>query len=212
MDKEGATTTEDAPVIKGYMENSIGHLVPDRLVAPLDRRRDEVVRRIVEEGMKLSVSLAAYRRGAHEACETFLEESAAKYDTQLGGDKGNVTLTSFDGSLRLSLATYDRMTFDERLQIAKKLIDECVKKWTRNTRKEPRALIEAAFQVDKKGRLDPHRLLSLRKLNIKDEQWEKAMEALTESIQTSRSKQYLRLQRRRADGGYENIPLSLASV
>ena len=208
-DKNDAAET---PVIKGYMENSIGHLVPDRLVSPLDRKRDQVVRRIVEEGVELSAALAAYRQRASEAAEAFLQESAAKFDTQLGGDKGNVTLTSFDGRLRLSLSTYDRMTFDERLQIAKQLIDECVKKWTRNSRKEPRALIEAAFQVDKKGRLDPHRLLALRKLNIKDEQWEKAMAALTESIQTSRSKQYLRLQRRRGDGGYENIPLSLASV
>ena len=211
MSTESETAAE-TPALKGYMENSIGHLVPDRLVAPLDRKRDAVVRRVVKEGMELSAALAAYRRSAAEACETFLQESAAKYDTQLGGEKGNVTLSSYDGRLRLSLATYDRMTFDERLQIAKTLIDECVKKWTRNTRKEPRALIEAAFQVDKKGRLDPHRLLALRKLNIQDEQWCKAMTALSDSIQLSRSKQYLRLQRRKGDGGYENIPLSLASV
>ena len=203
---------EEAPVIKGYMENSIGHLVPDRLVSPLDRKRDAVVRQVVEEGAKLSEQIAAYKQRTMEACESFLAESAAKFDTQFGGEKGNVTLTSYDGRMRVSLATYDRMTFDERLQIAKKLIDECVKKWTRNSRKEPRALIEAAFQVDKKGRLDPHRLLALRKLSIKDEQWERAMQALSESIQVHRSKQYLRLQRRRGDGGYDNVPLSLHSV
>lgn len=195
-----------------YLEDAQGRLVPLRLVAKVDLERDKLVRGIVEEGAKLSAELADYKRRALEACAAFVERSAREYKATLGGEKGNITLSSYDASVRLSLATHDRMQFDERLQIAKSLVDECIQRWAKGTRSEVRALIGDAFKTDKKGRLDTGRLLSLRGLDIKDEQWQAAMKALSAAITVIRSQQYLRLQRRRADGGYDPIPLSLASV
>lgn len=195
-----------------YLEDAQGRLVPLKLVNKVDLERDKLVRKLVEEGAKISAELTDYKRRALEACAAFVERSAKEYETTLGGEKGNITLSSYDASVRLTLATHERLHFDERLQVAKKLVDECIKKWAKGTRAEVRALITDAFKVDRKGRLDTGRLLSLRSLDIKDDQWRQAMAALSDAVTVSRSQQYLRLQRRRDDGGYDPIPLSLASV
>ncbi len=39
--------------------------------------------------------------------------------------EGEVSLTSFDGEYRVLIAADERISFDERLQIAKSLIDDC---------------------------------------------------------------------------------------
>ncbi|MCY4377354.1 MAG: DUF3164 family protein [Spirochaetaceae bacterium] len=194
------------------MEDQMGRLWPDRLISPVDRERDKLVRELVEEGQKLSAALAAYKAKATSACQAFVDRSASEFGTTLGGEKGNVTLSTFDGRLRLTLATYDRIQFDERLQVAKKLIDGCIKRWTKNSNSNAKTLIQQAFKVDRRGRLDVPALLELRTLEIDDPEWKKAMDALSKAIKVSRSQQYLRLQRRREDGGYDPIPLALAGV
>lgn len=197
---------------KGYREDQQGRLVPDKLISKLDKERDELVRLLGEEGMKLSAELAAYKARTIAAAQKFIARSAAEYDTQLGGQKGNVTMSTYDGRLRITLTTHDRIQFDERLQVAKQLIDKCLRRWTKNANANVRALTQEAFKADRRGRLDTGRLLSLRKLKIEDAEWQKAMSALSDAITVTRSQQYLRLQRRREDGGYDPIHLSIAAV
>ena len=92
----------------------------------------------------------------------FVELSAEKYDVSLGGRKGNVSLTSFDGRLRIQVAISETMSFDERLKAAKALVDECIADWTADSRSELKVLVLDAFQVDKEGRIDTGRILGLR--------------------------------------------------
>lgn len=203
----------DIEIPKGYREDQQGRLVPEKLISQLDKERDELVRLLAEEGMKLSAELAAYKARAVAATQRFIDRSAAEYAAKLGGDKGNITMSTYDGRLRITLTTHDRMQFDERLQVAKALIDACVQRWTKNANANVRVLIRDAFKVDRRGRLDTGRLLALRKLEIADEQWKEAMRALSDAITVTRSRQYLRLQRRReGDGGYEPIHLSIAAT
>lgn len=203
----------DIEIPKGYREDQQGRLVPEKLISKLDKERDELVRLLAEEGMKLSAELAAYKARAVAATQQFIDRSAAEYAAKLGGDKGNITMSTYDGRLRITLTTHDRMQFDERLQVAKALIDACVQRWTKNANANVRVLIRDAFKVDRRGRLDTGRLLALRKLEIADEQWKEAMRALSDAITVTRSRQYLRLQRRReGDGGYEPIHLSIAAT
>ena len=203
----------DIEIPKGYREHQQGRLVPEKLISQLDKERDELVRLLAEEGMKLSAELAAYKARAVAATQQFIDRSAAEYAAKLGGDKGNITMSTYDGRLRITLTTHDRMQFDERLQVAKALIDACVRRWTKNANANARMLIQDAFKVDRRGRLDTGRLLALRKLKIDDDQWKEAMRALSDAITVTRSRQYLRLQRRReGDGGYEPIHLSIAAT
>ncbi|MDR1506452.1 MAG: DUF3164 family protein, partial [Treponema sp.] len=56
------------------------------------------------------------------------------------------------------------------------------------------------------------RVLGLRRLEIHDPDWQKAMRAITESIQVSGSKQYLRFYERNENGEYRQIPLDVAAL
>jgi hypothetical protein len=111
--------------------------------------------------------------------EAFVELSGEQYGAKLGGTKGNVTLYSFDGRFKLLRSMDDFIVFDERLQAAKSLIDDCLKRWSQGSQIELRTIVNDAFQVDKTGRINTTRVLSLRRLEIADETWQAAMQAIS---------------------------------
>ena len=76
---------------------------------------------------------------------------------------------------------------------------------------ELHTLINGAFQVDKQGRINVNRILSLRRLEITDERWKQAMMAIGESLQIVGSKTYIRIYERQDNGGYKPLPLDVAA-
>ncbi|MDR0322341.1 MAG: DUF3164 family protein [Treponema sp.] len=197
---------------KEFMTDSQGRQVPADLVKDIDKKRDETVRRIADEAMKMKSVLLDFKNKIRADIEKFVEMSAAKYGLKWGGKKGNITLTSYDGQFKLVVAMNDNITFDERLQVARGLIDKCIKKWSSGARQEIRVLVNDAFQVDKQGKISTARVLGLRRLDITDTDWQKAMTAITESVQITGTKQYLRVYERDANGEYQNIPLDVAAL
>ena len=195
-----------------YMMDSQQRLVHKSNVKPIDLDRDRVVKKIVAKAEKLSAELAAFRAEAGGEIDAFLERSAARYGVSMKGEKGQVTLSSYDGSQRLQATEAERLEFDEGLQVARKLLNRYVRRVARNAPADVKTLIQDAFKVDTKGRLDARQILRLRKHDIQDEDWKKAMEAISDAVTVARSKRYLRIQRRGENGRYELISLSLAGV
>jgi hypothetical protein len=195
-----------------FMTDSQGRQVPVDLVSEIDKLRDQTVRRIADEAMKMKGVLAAFKERIRDDIYTFVEISAEQYGKKWGGKKGNITLTTYDGKYRLVVSMDDQITFDERLQIARELIGDCIEKWSEGSRGEIRILVQDAFQVDKTGKISTARVLGLRRLEITDPDWQKAMTAITESIQISGSKQYLRFYERNDQGEYIQIPLDVAAL
>jgi hypothetical protein len=195
-----------------FMTDSQGRQVPVELVKEIDKLRDQTVRRIADEAMKMKEILADFKKRIRDDIYAFAGLSAEQYGKTWGGKKGNITLATYDGKYRLVVAMDDNITFDERLQIARELIGDCIKKWSSGSRNEIRILVQDAFQVDKTGKVSTARVLGLRRLDIHDPDWQKAMTAITESIQISGSKQYLRFYERNEQGEYIQIPLDVAAL
>ena len=195
-----------------YMTDSQGRQVPVELVSGIDKLRDQTVRKIADEAMKMKEVLAAFKQRIRDDIYTFVELSANRYGKSWSGKKGNITLSTFDGKYRLVIAMDDQIVFDERLQIARDIIGGCLDKWSDGARPEIRLLVNDAFQVDKTGKINTARVLGLRRLEIHDPEWQKAMRAITESIQVSGSKQYLRFYERDGNGEYHQIPLDVAAL
>jgi hypothetical protein len=194
------------------MINARGKEIPSNLVRPVDKIRDSVISNITEQAEFLSKKLSKFKEETFLDIYNFLELSASKYNTSFGGEKGNVTLTSFDGNSKVVLNIKENIAFDERLQIAKKLIDECIKIWVEDSRDEIKILVDRAFQVDKKGQINIRRILELRQVNILDEKWQLAMVAIGEAITVTNSKEYIRVYKRIEDGSYELINLDIAKL
>lgn len=198
-------------VPEGYMEDSQGRMVPKEMIKEVDITRNDLVIELITEVKKLSLKLAAFKEAAMDDIQAFVDLSGEKYGAHLGGRKGNVTLFSYDGRFKLIRSIDDFITFDERLQAAKALIDECLKKWTEGSRAELRTIVNDAFQVDKTGRINTNRVLGLRRLDIQDETWQQAMQAISDSVQVINSKSYIRFYERQPDGSYRQLNLNIAA-
>ena len=197
---------------KSYMTDAQGRQVPVDMVKDIDKLRDQTVRDIAQKAFAMRDKLAALKKELRDDLFSYLQLSAGRYGKTYGGKKGNVTLMSYDGSLMLKLAVNEHIVFDERLQIAKSIIDECINRWAEGSRNEIKALVNSAFYVDKAGNINTARILGLRRLDISDPEWKRAMEAITESIQVSGSKEYLRVYTRADNGEYQQVPLDVAAL
>lgn len=196
----------------GYKKNSMGHLVPVETIKEEDLVRDQFVTESIEQAKLLSLRVAEFKLRLAGDMQALVELAAEKYGANLGGVRGNVTLSSYDGHFQVMRAIADTLEFNETLQAAKALIDNCLRRWTRDSRAEIRALIDQAFQVDKKGRINAKRILSLRQLKIEDEEWVRAMQAIGDSLTVTGSRTYYRLYERDERGNYNQIPLDFSSI
>lgn len=192
-----------------YMVNALGHHVPMNLVSDLDKARNEMVQEIVGHAQELSASLSKFKGQVFGDIEAFIELSAEQYDLKIGGKKGNISLTSYDGQYKVQIAVSESITFDERLQVAKGLIDGCIHSWAADANDNIKALVEHAFQTDKEGKINTSRIFGLMKLDIADDKWKQAMNAIRDSIQIAGSKTYIRVYERNPDDANKWSPILL---
>lgn len=198
---------------EGFRQDAKGHLVPEVLIKPIDLARDELVNELVGRAKAVSAQLAQLKSSAFGDIKAFVEMSAEQYKATIGGKKGNVTLLSFDGRFKIVHAVQDSIKFDERLQAARALIDECAVEWTQDARSEVRVLVNEAFRTDKAGEISTGRVLALRRLEIQDPRWQRAMQAISDAVQVVGSKSYIRVYERIGDSDqYAPIPLDIASI
>lgn len=197
---------------KFYWEDSKGNLIAEELVKEVDKLRNQLVYGFVKTAETLQGDIRAFKKRIFDDVAAFVQLSAEKYNVQMGGRKGNLTLYTFDGRYKMQVAVSEHLTFDERIHAAKEQIDLCLQEWAENARPEIRTLIDNAFQVDKEGNLSTARILGLRRVEIADERWQKAMTAISDSIQVIGSKDYVRFYERDAQGKYQPIALDMAGV
>lgn len=197
----------------GYMQDAQGRLVPASLVKPIDKARDQLVQELINKAVVVKSALVDFKKATFADIAAFVDLSLEQYDTKLGGKKGNVTLFSFDGKYKVQFAVSENIQFDERLQAAKSLIDECITEWSQGSSPEIQVLVQDAFKTDSEGNLNHGRILGLRRLDISDERWKRAMQAIGESVQVVGSKQYVRFyQRRDETDQYDAIVLDMATL
>jgi hypothetical protein len=99
------------------------------------------------------------------------------------------------------------------LQAAKSLVDECLTEWASESRDEIRALVTRAFQVDKEGRINRSEIFMLLRVEIEDPRWQRAMDAVRDSIRILGSKAYLRFQTRRSpEAAWSSVTIDLAAA
>ncbi len=212
MTTETQTTTTTTEQLT-YMLDENGNQIRIENIKPIDLERDTLVKKLIDSGKQVSEALREYKSNAFADIAALIELSAEQYGAKVGGRKGNVTLYTFDKRYKVQRAMSENIVFDERLQAAKSLIDECLHEWTANANPNLQAIVNRAFEVDKEGNISTGRVLSLRRLEITDARWVRAMQAISDSIQTIGSKAYVRLYERVGDTDeYVPIPLDVAGV
>ncbi|MCP3940032.1 MAG: DUF3164 family protein [Desulfobacteraceae bacterium] len=198
---------------EAYMEDGLGRLMPISKVKEIDKLRNDLVVDLVAKANKTQEAMSRFKKIALSEVDAFVELSAAEYDVKYGGKKGNLKLYSYDHNFMVQVQISEYMSCDERLQIAKKIIDGCFNKWTEDGREEIKTLINDAFTVNQEGKINFRRILALRRLKIKDPDWLKAMELISDSLQVAGSKSYFRIYKRSGpEGKWINLSLDFAAL
>lgn len=201
------------PARDGYMSDAQGRLVPIELVKPEHLLEDDLVRALHAKAIVISEQLRLFREQSVADILALLDLLAEKYGAQRGGQRGNLTLNTYDGTLRVQLAINDQLELGPELQSAKDLVDACIRRWSEGASVQLKAIVDLAFDVDKKGKLNTDRILGLRRLDIQDPEWLKAMVAISDAVRVVSSKRYLRLYTRKGeDQKHTQVPLDVASA
>lgn len=208
------TTEQNRPAIpEGYMRNAAGHMVPLEEVRPHDKLRDQVAKDLVQEAADLHERLKQFKQRALGDIEDLVTISGERYGVNLGGKKGNVTVATYDGDFKVVRSYAERITATEEIEAAKELINECITRWSEGANSNIKALVDRAFHTTSQGKLKMSAILDLLRLDIDDEQWQKAMEALKDSIQVTGTAVYVRVYKRVGKSDqYMPVPLDLAAV
>jgi len=200
-------------VPQGYRLDALGRMVPLASIRPTDLLRDTLVLEAVASAKEIHQGLVNFKARVFGDIEALEQISLEQYEVRSRGRKGSLTLASFDGRFKLVRQNQDLIEFNEHLQSAKALLDECAHEWTANSHPGVRVLINDAFRADRNGELRTSRILSLRRHEIDDPRWNRAMEAIGDAIQVSGSRSYIRVYERVGDTDrYVAIPLDLAGV
>lgn len=196
-----------------FRKDSRGNLVHKSNIKTIDLLRDDLVNQMVAEALSASQILSALKTLTLTEINDFVEMSAGEYGVSLGGKKGNISLVSFTGDYKIIKAISEHIIFDERLMVAKELVDQCIADWSEGVNDNLRKLIDKAFQTNSQGKVSTGRILELRRLDITDPKWKQAMEAIADSIKVNDSTTYIRFYKRVGETDqYTQIPLDLASV
>lgn len=202
----------DVVVPEGYLKDRKGRLVPISQVSPYDLEMDAFVRARVAEAKQKSQEMSQFKQASFNDCYAWVDLASEKYGRKPGGVKGNVTFTTFDGTQQIKIAVQDRLTFGPELQVAKDMIDECLKAWSAGADEKLLTLITDAFDVDKEGKLNTGRIISLRQLDIQDALWHQAMDALNKALVVFVTSTYINFKEQDGSGKLINIPLDIAGV
>lgn len=196
-----------------YMTDSAGRLVPRANVKPEDLLQDELVKKLFERARSIRDGMRQFREDADSDIRAFLDLLAEQYGAKKGGAKGNLTLATYDGCERVTIAISDTITFGPELQIAKELVDSCLTRWTEGGNANIRAIVTDAFDVGKEGKLNVSKILGLRRLSIDDEEWKRAMQAITDAVKVNASRSYIRFHERASpDAAFIQVPLDIAKA
>lgn len=207
---------EEGEVVIGgepHMRDGKGRLVPVSTIKPADKLEDETVRKIIGFARDLSARIGRFKQHTFDDLGALEGLLAQEYGASKGGAKGNKTFMSFDGLLKVQVQVQDHIDFGPQLQVAKELIDECLNEWAADANAELRTIVTRAFNTDKAGQINRAEIFMLLRLDIEDERWKRAMEAIRDAMRVVGSKTYVRCYSRpNLEMGWSAITLDMAKA
>lgn len=196
-----------------FMRDGRGNLIGIGQIKTQRLLEDEMVRKIMRYALDLSAQIARFKGHTFEDVAAFQSLLEQQYGAKAGGAKGNCTFSTFDDVQRVEVKIADQIAFGPELQAAKRLVDECLVEWGADSHEAIRSLVNRVFSVEKEGQINRGELFSLLAMDITDERWQRAMEAIRDSIRVIGTKTYLRFRiRPDANANWSTVTIDLAAA
>lgn len=198
----------------GNWIDAAGQAVPLKYVSRLDKNRDKFVEEGIRRARKLRQSLEDFRAWVDDGITNHVALVGKETGTT-PNEGGNYTLTGFSGTMQIETKMVLFIGFDERLQAAKQIIDECLTRWSDGAAADLTLVVRDAFQVDSKGRINARQIQGMvrRTSEVKDPQWQRARKIIMDAMRTEGRRAYIQLRERDAGNGeWRPIRLDLAAT
>lgn len=173
--------------------------------------KNHLIEDLAVRAEKLQTELKNFKKYCFKQFDKYMNDVSKKYNITFS-TKGNLNITHSEINYRVCKNIQEYIVLDSKLQLAKDLIDKCINKWSEGGSLELKKLVNLAFSVDKRGKLNIPRVLSLRKLDISDADWQKAMIIISDSIDTENSKQFIRVYKKNRNKKWKSISLDIAKL
>lgn len=189
-----------------------GREIPSGYLHKIDKDKHAAAIKIHKKASEISKRMADFKSLVFEIADDLYERTLTEKKIKLrDNSKGGYSITTIDKAIKVEITISETIAFDDRIDIAQKLINEYLEDKTKGSDAELSILINEAFRTTR-GRLDTRRILNLMKLQIKHQKWVKAMELIKESMSTRDSKRYIRVWERAENGEYKPVKLDFASI
>lgn len=144
--------------------------------------RDEIVGFLVDGAMRIHNDMVVFKNVAVDEMEEFYEKAKAYGDVR-SNSKGGFGLRSNDGLFKVVLDRNTKVEYDERANLAEKLIREFLADMVKKRDQKAYEIITTLLQRGKDGNFNPAAVAALLKWedSYEDERWVKAMQLFKES-------------------------------
>jgi len=194
-----------------FLTNGQGKKIPIAAILPVDVEREMMIQQLFEIALSLQEVIAAKKQEMYKLINGFLGNGVGReVDAQA---IENITFTSYDGSKQVHLRRTERIDYNEHLNQAFKLLNECLVEWTGGGNHELQALVQQVISAGKKGKIDHAMLLRLQRVNSKHPKFLEAQKLIKLSIVTNMAKQYLSFRQRQGEESkWQTISLNFSQL
>ncbi|MBQ4852863.1 DUF3164 family protein [Pseudoalteromonas sp. MMG012] len=201
-----------------FYTNRSGYKVPANKVSDNDKAQNTLVLELVQRAKQLNAEHENFKRGVYSQVNDFIADMAHSYNVEIGGAKGNITLTSFDGKSRVKVGVADDISFGPEILIAKELFLGVVNGLLEKLDDEAQLIkdiVMNAFETDKEGQYSKSKIMELRskyRYSHKSDDWAAGMQAIDDAFIFGSTKTYVRFYERNELGAWIQIPLVSKSL
>lgn len=184
--------------------NPLGNEVPPESVSKFDKERDRNVRQILADWLRARAVLEAVGARTNARLEKIRKLAAKQAGVQLGGKKGYFQVRSFDGKTIVRFENVAVQEFDERLELAQRLVFEAIDDIAEKAAGEQKEQKEAVAKLrqiaadafrprGREGKIDRQRVSDLVDIAVDHPKWREAQKIILMCDRTIGHRAYVRV-------------------
>lgn len=193
-----------------------GTQIPYNRTTKAERMKEQYAHKLLTEAEAIHTKLQGYKELMAELVEDVIDEARRENSVKLES-KGNYTWYNFNRTIKIEVNVNEMIKFDElTIESAREKLMDLIRT---NISGDDFiiSIVEDAFQTSK-GKLDPRKILGLRKhterISNKElkKEWESVMKLIDKSISRPSSKNYFKVWKKDEDGKYNAVELNFSAL
>lgn len=168
-------------VLPGHMIDHKGRQVPLSIIPKHTLERDALVKQLFAEAKSFSDKKYDFYSAMFHAVENFQMEAATRHNVKIGGEKGHITLTSYDGHIQIVIDINRKIQFNEMLGASLEKAAKIVHKHAENGTPFIKSIANWLIDGWDVKNLPAFKLMMLVHANIDDQEWPEVRKMLEES-------------------------------